>query len=136
MNTTLAAQPVVLGPDAVIHLGADLDMSPLAVTSAFWTHGPTEQPELSRGRILSVFDYPATAWPYWERHPAGEELVYLLAGAVEFLLDDGHEQRGVRLGMGEAAIVPAGTWHRAVIHAPSRLLFVTPTPARTEQRPV
>jgi quercetin dioxygenase-like cupin family protein len=135
MNTTLAPQPVVLGPDAVIHLGADLDMSALAVTSAFWTHDPTAQPELSRGRILSVFDYPATAWPYWEHHPTGEELVYLLAGDVELLLDDGHDQQGVRLGLGEAAIVPAGTWHRAVIHAPSRLLFVTPTPGRTEQRP-
>ena len=136
MNTTLAPQPVVLGPDAVIHLGAELDMSALVVTSAFWTHDPAEQPELSRGRILSVFEYPATAWPYWERHPTGEEFVYLLAGDVELLLDDGHEQRGVRFGIGEAAIVPAGTWHRAVIHASSRLLFVTPTPARTEQRPV
>jgi quercetin dioxygenase-like cupin family protein len=135
METTLAPQPVELGPDAVIHLGADLDLAALAVTSAFWTHDRSNQPQLSQGRILSVFDYPARAWPYWERHPTGEELVYLLSGDVEFFLDDDVRRWALTLGPGQAAIVPTGTWHRAVIHAPSRLLFITPTPARTQQRP-
>jgi mannose-6-phosphate isomerase-like protein (cupin superfamily) len=135
MTTTLAPQPIDLGPDAAIHLGADLDVSALALTSAFWTHAPTDNPQLSQGRILCVSDY-ATTWPYWERHPAGDELVFLLSGNVELLLDDSHEQRAVRLGVGQAAVVPAGTWHRAALHAPSRMLFITPTPARTQHRPV
>jgi mannose-6-phosphate isomerase-like protein (cupin superfamily) len=135
MNTTLDPQPIELGPDAVIHLGADLEMSALAVSAAFWTHVASDSQQLSQGRTLSVFDY-TTTWTYWERHPEGDELVYLLSGDVDVLLDDDTEQRAVRLGNGSAAIVPAGTWHRAIIRAPSRLLFITPTPARTQQRPV
>lgn len=135
MGTTFAPQPVELGPSAVIHLGTDLDLAVLAVTSAFWAHDKTGPPQLSRGRILSVFDYPATTWPYWERHPTGEELVYLLSGDVELHLDDDVERRAITLGVGQAAIVPAGSWHRAVIRTPSRVLFVTPTPAHTQQRP-
>ena len=135
MRTTFAPQPVELGPNAVIHLGTDLDLAALAVTSAFWAHDAIDRPQLAHGRILAVFDYPATTWPYWERHPTGDELVYLLSGEVDFHLDDDEERRVITLRLGHAAIVPAGTWHRAVVRAPSRILFVTPTPARTQQRP-
>jgi len=134
MHATPTPQPVVLGPDAVIHLGTQLDISALAVPPGFWAHDPIDSRELAHGRILSVFDY-TTTWPYWERHPAGDELVCLLSGRVELLLDDGEQRQAVTLGVGEAAIVSAGTWHRALVHAPSRLLFVTPTPQRTQQRP-
>ncbi len=134
MHTTPTLQPVALGRDAVIHLGAQLDITALAVTPGFWAHDPIDSPELAHGRILSVFDY-TTTWPYWERHPAGDELVCLLSGHVELLLDDVEQRQAVILGVGEAAIVRAGTWHRALVHAPSRLLFVTPTPHRTQQRP-
>ena len=116
------------------HLGQDLDVSLVNVTSAYWAHESNTSPELSQGRILSVFDY-TTTWPYWERHPAGDELLYLLSGDVELVLDDDVVTSRVRLGAGEAAIVPAGTWHRAMIHAASRILFVTPTPSQTQQRP-
>jgi uncharacterized cupin superfamily protein len=133
MSITSSAS-VSLGPHAAMHLGADLEITPLALTPDFWAHNASLKRELAEGRILSVFDYTDT-WSYWERHPVGDELVYLLAGEVDILLDDGQQTRSVGLRPGEAAIVPEGTWHRAVIHAPSRLLFVTPTPHRTEQRP-
>jgi uncharacterized cupin superfamily protein len=124
-----------IGPDAVIHLGDDLDITMLAVNRGFWTHDASNDPHLSDGRILAVFDYTET-WPYWERHPTGDELVYVLAGDVELLLDHDLHTQSIHLRAGEAAIVPTGTWHRAAIHAPSRMLFVTPTPRRTEQRPL
>jgi mannose-6-phosphate isomerase-like protein (cupin superfamily) len=134
MRTAPTPQPVDLGPETAIHLGAELDVTAFAVTSTFWTHDPADHPQLAHGRILSVFDY-TTTWPYWERHPTGDELVYVLSGDVEFHLDDDHQDHAVTLRAGQAVIVPAGTWHRARIHAPSRLLFVTPTPQRTQQRP-
>lgn len=116
----------------MIHLEAGLDLDSLTIGSEFWAHGSTE-PLLSDGRILSVFDYDTT-WPYWERHPAGDELVYVVAGCCELQLDDG-DVRAVALRVGSAVIVPAGVWHRAAFTGACRLLFVTPTPARTEQRP-
>ncbi len=135
MTTTPPAHGVALGPDAAIHLGARLDIAPLAVTPEFWAHRASDRAHFAEGRILSVFDY-TTTWSYWERHPDGDELVYLLSGDVELLLEADGGRGAVRLRAGEAAIVPAGAWHRARVHAPSRLLFVTPTPRRTEQRPV
>jgi mannose-6-phosphate isomerase-like protein (cupin superfamily) len=133
MHTPLTPQPVALGRDAVIHLGAQLDIAALTVTAAFWTHDPTNSPQLAQGRILSVYHYTKT-WAYWERHPDGDELVYVLSGNVDFVLDDDQHRHTATLRAGQAAIVPAGTWHRALIHAPVQILFVTPTPARTQQR--
>lgn len=134
MHTELTPKPVALGRDAVIHLGTQLDIATLAVTAAFWTHDPSNSPQLAQGRILCVNDY-TTTWAYWERHPDGDELVYVLSGNVEFVLDNDQQRHTATLCAGQAAIVPAGTWHRALIHAPVQILFVTPTPARTEQRP-
>jgi quercetin dioxygenase-like cupin family protein len=134
MQITPTPQPVALGPEAAIHLGPELEIATLALTPDYWAHNTDTAPELAHGRILSVFDYTET-WSYWERHPVGDELVYLLTGDVELLLDDGRQTRTVALRAGDAAIIPTGTWHRAAVHAPSRLLFVTPTPQRTEQRP-
>jgi uncharacterized cupin superfamily protein len=133
MHSTPTPDLVALGPEFVLHLDTELEITALAVTPSFWAHGSSASAQLARGRVLAVFDYTAT-WPYWERHPSGDEVVYLLAGDVELLLDDGLERRALPLGIGQAAIVRAGTWHRAVVHAPSRLLFVTPTPTQTQQR--
>jgi mannose-6-phosphate isomerase-like protein (cupin superfamily) len=135
MHTTRTPQQIALDRNAVIHLGVDLDLAALAVTPAFWSHNADDCRELSQGRVLSVFDY-TTTWPYWERHPEGDEFLYLLSGDVELHLDDNHQECAIALEVGHAAIVPVGVWHRAVINAPSRLLFITPTPARTEQRPI
>jgi len=131
-TSTPAAGPVELGREAVIHLATDLAAEALAVDPSFWAH-TTEHPELRDGRILSVFDY-TTTWTWWERHPVGDELLFLLSGDAEFMLEDANGERSVTLSPGHAAIVPAGAWHRAVVREPSRLLIVTPTPARTEHR--
>jgi mannose-6-phosphate isomerase-like protein (cupin superfamily) len=83
--------------------------------------------------MLSVFDYESD-WTWWERHPLGDELVYLLDGEVVFLLDDGDSRWSLPLSPGTAGVVPKGTWHSAHVPEPSRVLFLTPTPAKTEHR--
>lgn len=131
-TTHPTAGPLELGRGTLIHLPAGLAARALHVDASYWEH-TGRGPELDDGRILSVFDYDET-WAWWERHPDGDELVVLLSGEIELLLDDALGQRAVRLRTGECAIVPAGAWHRAVILAPSQMLFITPTPARTEHR--
>lgn len=126
------AAPIELGREAVIHLATDLATQVVSVDTSFWAH-TAQHTELSDGRILSVFDY-TSPWTWWERHPVGDEFVFLLSGDVEFLLEDSNGERSVPLSPGQAAIVPSGAWHRAVLRDPSRLLFITPTPARTEHR--
>lgn len=61
----------------------------------------------------------------WERHP-GDELLYVVQGAVDVtvMLDDG--PRHSSLGEGSVFIVPAGRWHRQAPSPVVSLMFVTP----------
>ena len=124
--------PDDLSPAAhVVHLADDLAMRTCAVADGFWVD--RARAELATGRLLSVFTYVAT-WDYQERHPTGDELVFVLEGDVELLLDCGDGERAQRLARGGAGIVPAGSWHRLAVDARATLLFVTPVPALTEHR--
>src|ERR1700710_2057125 len=105
MTTAPVSPPVALGPDAAIHLDDELAIVTLALTPDYWTHTSNTAPELAAGRIISVFEYTHT-WSYWERHPVGDELVYLMAGEIDLLLDDRLHSRSLPLRAGEAAIVP------------------------------
>ena len=63
-----------------------------------------------------------------ERHPEGDELVYLFSGAVgvSFESDDSQNPKVVALQPGQLVVVPRGMWHRLVVGEPSELLFMTP----------
>lgn len=72
----------------------------------------------------------------WEMHPHGDELLYLLEGAIDVVVgdDDGHEEAPLLLSAGQSCLVPVGTWHRLLLREPSRLMFVTPA-GGTRMRP-
>ncbi len=70
-----------------------------------------------------------------ERHPDGDELLVLLSGRIEVVLEDEAPPRRVELRPGQALVVPRGVWHRAILHEPSRVLHVTPGPGG-EHRPL
>lgn len=131
-QTTALHESIRLGRATLLHLPDGLGLGILRVTDAYWEHR-VEHPELANGRVMSIVDYTST-WNWWERHPDGDEFVHVITGEVAFLLDDEQEQRSVHLASGDATVVPQGAWHRAVLHRPSTLLFVTPTPTRTEHR--
>jgi hypothetical protein len=71
----------------------------------------------------------------WEMHPDGDEVLTLLSGRFDVILEDEGVERVIALTPGKSAIVPQGVWHRMVIHEPGELLFLTPGDA-TEHRPV
>ncbi len=132
-DITAAPEPVQLGRETIVRLPPGLGLDLLDVDDGYWSHAETRS-ELAEGRILSVFDYDHS-WTWWERHPLGDELLFVVEGEVDFHLDDGSTASVVHLGRGQSAIVPTGAWHRAEVRRPSRLLFVTPTPAWTQHRP-
>jgi uncharacterized cupin superfamily protein len=77
------------------------------------------------GRLVTI--EPQTAsWDTWERHPAGAEVVVVLAGRVDLIQRLGDGERRVRLRPGRAAVNPPGVWHTADVHEPGRALFITP----------
>lgn len=68
-----------------------------------------------------------------EMHPHGDELLCLLSGAVDVVLEEPSD-RAVPLKAGEVFVVPRGVWHRIILREPADLLFVTP-PHGTQLRP-
>jgi mannose-6-phosphate isomerase-like protein (cupin superfamily) len=103
------------------------------VAEDFWSK-IGERTDLQAGRLVTAFRM-TDDWSVWEMHPAGEELVVLLSGAIDlFLQTDGGEPI-VEMRERAAFLIPRGTWHTAHVHAPSEMLFITHG-AGTEHRPV
>ena len=63
-----------------------------------------------------------------EVHPDGDELLYLVSGAVTVLLELPDGDRTVDLGAGQALVVPQGIWHRVHLREPGTLVHITPGP--------
>ena len=76
------------------------------------------------GRLVTASEATAD-WTHWEMHPAGEELLLLLSGAVEVVMEVGQGERRVALGAGQAFLMPRGVWHRVEVREPGRFVFVT-----------
>jgi mannose-6-phosphate isomerase-like protein (cupin superfamily) len=107
--------------------------SRIDVTPAFWDTIDARR-DLRDGRLVALFHHDAD-WDHWEMHPNGEELLVLVSGAMDLVLDKGGVQRVVELSSGRAFIVPRGTWHRALVRAPGALLAIT-AGRGTQHRPV
>ncbi|QID18430.1 cupin domain-containing protein [Nitrogeniibacter mangrovi] len=107
-------------------LKPDLSVSTVPVTPSIYTDLDTHFDHF-KGHVL-ISEYAFTAdWPTWERHPAGDEVVVLLAGRVEMVLRTAEGEACIGLDQpGSYVVVPAGTWHTARTSVPTRMLFVTP----------
>ena len=70
-----------------------------------------------------------------EMHPDGDEVLFLVSGHVEVVLEEGGRERRLDLVAGQGLVVPRGVWHRVVLREPSRLLPITPGPGG-EHRPL
>lgn len=109
-----------------IRLRPDASVETLAVDETFW-------PRLISGALgsfhneylVSCYDFDRD-WDSWEKHPAGDEIVCLLSGAVTFVLEQSDGERTIELrDAGAFLVVPKDTWHTAKVSAPSRALFIT-----------
>lgn len=116
-----------------VHLTDDGSARLLPVGAELWAT-IAERTDLDAGRLVTAFEMHET-WNVWEMHPAGDELVVLLRGDVDLVLEQDGGTRTIPLRGRGAFLIPAGAWHTMTVHAPSELLFVTPG-AGTEHRPV
>ena len=89
---------------------------------------------LEEASLLGVFPMQGD-WAHWEMHPADDEVLVLLDGAATMIFEDAGAQRRIEMKAGTTLVVPAGTWHRALVAAPGRLLALTYGKG-TEHRPV
>jgi mannose-6-phosphate isomerase-like protein (cupin superfamily) len=106
-----------------IHLSDGGDAMPVKVTPAFW-RGSTRK---RYDRLAGVFDFSSAKDLHssmQEMHPEADEVLFLVAGAIDVVLEEADTERTIALETGQAVIVPRGVWHRLVVRRPGRLLFV------------
>ncbi|MBI2737422.1 MAG: cupin domain-containing protein [Rhodospirillales bacterium] len=116
-----------------IHLRPDESALAMEGGAKFWA-GIAERRDLDRGRLMGSTDQ-SKDWDHWERHPAGDEVLTLLSGEMVIVLETPAGEQRATIRPGETFIVPKGLWHRGIVTAPGRLMFVTPG-AGTEHKPV
>jgi len=116
-----------------VNLRPDDSATMLKIGPRFWAT-VEKRTDLDSGRLVGT-TAQRKDWPIWERHPAGEEVLILLSGELELVLETGSGSRRTRLKAGQAFVVPRNTWHRALVKKPGKLMFITPG-AGTEHRPV
>jgi mannose-6-phosphate isomerase-like protein (cupin superfamily) len=108
-----------------VHLRAGGQATALPRTPTFWRDLVTGDDERVVGAVhgRDAGDFHPDEC---EMHPHGDELLCLLSGAIDVVLEEPEGDRTVSLRAGELFVVPRGVWHRLVLRAPGDLLFVTP----------
>ncbi|MCB1049973.1 MAG: cupin domain-containing protein [Acidobacteria bacterium] len=101
-------------------------MEPLPVDETFWARlGSGQLGDFHNEYLVSSFAY-SDDWNQWEMHPNGDELVVLLSGSIEFIMEIDGLPKSTLLNEPCAFVrVPQGTWHTAKVAEPSHLLFIT-----------
>lgn len=115
-----------------IHLSANGRADEIVIDGDFRTNADSRK-ELREGRLMGAVRI-TTDISHWEMHPEGEEILYLVSGALDVVLQEESGDRTVELRDGGVCIVPRGVWHTQIVHAPSELVFVTPGRG-TQHRP-
>jgi mannose-6-phosphate isomerase-like protein (cupin superfamily) len=105
----------------------DLRADVVSVTDTIWSDLDENFGDFAGHSLIASFSFDGD-WPTWEVHPEGDEFVCLLSGDADMILDSDEGEQRVRLTTpGSLVIVPKGTWHTAKVHAPTSMLFVTPS---------
>jgi len=118
-----------------LHVRDGAQTEAIVASDSFWEElAQGKHPRLDSGRLMSAFTF-AEPWASWERHPAGEELVMLLAGEATVVLEQAGREQAVHLAKpGSYVLVPKNVWHTARTRVATTMLFLTPG-AGTEHRP-
>src|SRR6266496_3854430 len=90
-----------------------------------WESGP---PPRVDGFVIGAPFMTRNAPHGGEMHPDGDEVLFLISGRVDVLLEEDDTENIVSVGPGQAVVVPKGVWHRVLIREPSQLLHITPGP--------
>jgi mannose-6-phosphate isomerase-like protein (cupin superfamily) len=115
-----------------INLRPDDSAKALKIGPRFWAT-IAKRSDLGDGRLMGTTAQNAD-WPHWERHPGGDEILVMLSGEMDLVLETRSGNRRVRLKAGQTFVVPRGVWHRGLARKPGKLMFITPG-AGTEHRP-
>ena len=83
-------------------------------------------PVRADGMTVGVVEMTSDAPHNGEMHPDGDELLYVISGAVEVSCESSSEV--LTLGPDESCVISKGEWHNVHILKPTRLIHITPGP--------
>lgn len=127
------SRPTAFDPlDTILHLRPGTGISALPGGERFWST-LADRTHLHGGRIVTFAEATAT-WDHWERHPAGGELVVLLGGDADLIVETSDGEVVVPLVGRAGVIVPPGAWHRLEVRRSGTMVAVTAGEG-TEHRP-
>lgn len=102
-----------------------------------FTDGPVNKVTLVKTDVLSldVYYYKKGQAIGYHKHPTGDQIFTVLAGAGTFKLDDGKEQT-LAVKAGSVVVAPADVWHDLIDGGNGDLIAqqVTKQPAGMEKR--
>jgi mannose-6-phosphate isomerase-like protein (cupin superfamily) len=78
-------------------------------------------------RLVGVFDFDSPEDLHssmQEMHPEADEVLFLVSGALDVVLEEAGVERAVAVEAGQAVIVPRGVWHRIILRQPGRVPFI------------
>ena len=117
----IADHPIHLG------LGASAVPQPAFGGGMAWyeAYGARHGGDGAEGRLVATHRF-IESWDSWEMHPAGDEVVLCLSGAMTLHQEfpDGRTA-AVTIAAGEYAVNPPGVWHTADIDDEAEALFIT-----------
>jgi len=112
--------------ETFVVLKPDLSVDTIALSPALYERLNADYGEFRGHTLVSVHEF-CESWGSWERHPAGDEVVLLLSGAVRFRIRTEQDEVLVELASpGAYVVIPRGQWHTAETQQSAKLLFITP----------
>jgi mannose-6-phosphate isomerase-like protein (cupin superfamily) len=113
-----ATHRLIMGPSGTV--------TPKQISANFYAELDQEFGNFAGHSLVAVHHFEE-AWPTWEMHPEGDEIVYLISGEIDFVLMlDGREKILHVDEPGAAIVVPRGIWHTARPRQKTSMLFITP----------
>ncbi len=119
--------------ETYLELRGDGGVAHIPLTPAFWPDLVSGKRRLD-GRLIMAAAMTEDM-THWEIHPAGDEILLLLAGRMTVVLESDGGDEETTLQAGEAFVVPQGRWHRIKVIEPGELVFMTPGEG-TEHKPL
>ena len=103
-------------------LAANGDIKTFAGGDEFWMSADLDA--IGENWLITEFHFEED-WKTWEMHPSGEEIVYMLAGEMDLILEKDENLQTIELRGKGAVVIPRNTWHTAKVFAPSNMLVIT-----------
>ncbi len=129
----MVTEPASSLTETYLELREDGEVRRIPLTPDFW-------PDLISGKrrldgLLIMASRLTEDMTHWERHPAGDEILLLLAGKATVVIEGtaGSCVEEIEMNPGQACIVPRGRWHRVKVAAAAEMVFMTPGKGTTHK---